>query len=217
MAKKRPTPEEQLLNLIEKGGDAKTAKFKRKRKFFLGFGNLSRFGVSFKRAIGKSIANLKAGTREPNLKILNKVFLIICVVVGGYSITDFISKRPDIDKVYKKAEAVKYKEFEEKPAIEPGPFLYYLEMVQRRNIFSPITLKEAKEVEVKEELLSEMAKDLKLVGISWGKEPQVMIEDEKAKKTYFLKAGDTINKLKIDTVLRDRVILSYEGKKIELM
>ncbi len=217
MAKKRPTPEEQLLDLIEKEGDANTLKFKRRRKFFLGFGNLLRSGVSFKRAITRSIARLKANIREPNLKVLNKTFLIICIVLIGYSISDFISKGPDINEVYKKAQAVKYKELEEKPGIKPRPFLYYLEIVQRRNIFSPIRLKEAKKPEVDKGQLSEMTKDLKLVGISWGKEPIVMIEDKKAKKTYFLKKDDVVNKFKIDEVLEDRVILSYEGQKIELM
>jgi type II secretory pathway component PulC len=44
----------------------------------------------------------------------------------------------------------------------------------------------------------------------------VMIEDKKASNTYFLKTGDTINKMKIEEILKDRVILNYAGQRIEL-
>jgi len=216
MAKQRLTSEEQSLELIEKGGDIKTTNFKRKRKFFLSFGNFLRFEASFKRAIGRSAAKLKANIREPNLKVLNKIFLTICIVSIGYSIRNFISKRPDIDKVYEKAKSTKYKELEEKPAIKPRPFSHYLKMVQRRNIFTPVVLKDSG-IPGGQKEIPKMAKDLKLVGISWDKKPIVMIEDKKAQKTYFLKKGDTIKEFKIDEILKDRVILSYEGQKVELM
>jgi len=62
-----------------------------------------------------------------------------------------------------------------------------------------------------------LIKDLKLVGISWGTDPQVIIEDTKDNKTYFLKTGDTISKFKIETILKDKVILEAEGQKMELM
>ena len=57
----------------------------------------------------------------------------------------------------------------------------------------------------------------KLVGISWGKEPIVMIESKYEKRTYFLKKGDSMGQFKIKDILEDRVILDYNEELIELM
>jgi hypothetical protein len=215
MAKKRPTPEEQLLDLIEKGETVPTQGIKRRKAAFL-----KRFWLSFKAGISGIIKRLKDGLKEPNLKVLNRIFLIICLGLIAYSVTDFIFKRPDINKVYRNAQLMirKIKNSKIPSLVEQHPFLHYFEMVRRRNIFSPVVLKEEeKKPEVKKVSLDSLAKDLKLVGISWGKNPIVMIEDSKAKKTYFLKKGEMINEFKIDNILTDRVILSFGGETIQLM
>ena len=64
--------------------------------------------------------------------------------------------------------------------------------------------------------LEEMVKNFKLVGISWSNDPDAIIEDEKAKKTYFVKTGDKINKISIEAIYRDRVILHYLTEEVEL-
>ena len=43
-----------------------------------------------------------------------------------------------------------------------------------------------------------------------------MIEDANTKKIYFIKQGEIIDGIKIQAILRDRVVLSYEGEEIEL-
>ena len=214
MAEQRPTPEEQLLKLIEKEDDGTTARFKRKRNIFLGF---SDFWFSLIKKISQGLARLKDGLREPNLRVLNKFFLVVSILLLGYSVADFVFSRPDINRVYKKSRLVKEKVTQEKLISERRPFLHYLEMVWRRNIFSPITLDEAENPEVQKKQLQEMVNDLGLVGISWGEEHVAMIEDKKAQKTYFLKKGDKINNLKIENILKEKVILSFEGKEIELI
>ena len=217
MARQRPTPEEDLLNLIEKGDDAGAARFKRKRGFFLSLSSLKSSWLSLGSGISRGLSGFKSGLREPNLKVLNKVFLVISLVLLTYSIMDFAFSRPDIEEVYRKSRLVKERRPLRKPAEELRPFLHYLEVVRRRNIFSPIVLKEAEKPEVKKKRLQEMAKDLSLVGISWDKEPVAMIEDKKAKKTYFLKKGDEINEFKIEDISENKVILSFKGEKIELI
>ena len=217
MAKQRLTPEEQLLKLIEKGDGAETTKFRRRRKLFLNFSGLKGLWRSLTRGISRPLTRLSNGLREPNLKALNKIFLIRSVILLGYSVVGFIFGRPDIKKVYEKSRLMKWKRSEPKMIFEARPFLHYLEMVNRRNIFSPIALKETEKIEVKKKQLQEMVKGLSLVGISWGKESVAMIEDIKAKKTYFLKKGMSINKFKIEDILKDRVILSFEAEKVELI
>lgn len=217
MAKQGFTPEEQLLKLIEKGDEAETAKFRLRRKLLLNLGNLKGLWRSLTKGISRLLTRLSNGLKEPNLKVLNKIFFILSAILLSYSVAGFVFGRPDIKEVYKKSRLIKWKQSEQEAVSEVRPFLHYLGMVNRRNIFSPIALKETKKPEVKKKQLQEMVKDLSLVGISWGKEPVAMIEDKKAKKTYFLKKGMRINKFKIEDILKDRVILSFEGEKIELI
>ena len=216
-AKQGFTPEEQLLKLMKKGDEAENTKFSRRRKPFLNFGNLKGLRYSLTKGIGRLLTRLSNGLREPNLKALNKIFFILSVVLLGYSVAGFVFGRPDIKEVYEKSRLMEWKQSGQEAISDVRPFLHYLEVVRRRNIFSPIVLKEAEKPEVKKKRLQEMVKDLSLVGISWDKEPVAMIEDKKAKKTYFLKKGQKINKFKIEDILKDRVILSFGGEKIELI
>lgn len=217
MAKQGFTPEEQLLKLIEKGSEAETTGFRRRRKLFLSFSSLKGLWRSLTKGISRPLTRLSNGLKEPNIKAVNKIFFILSAILLGYSIVGFVFGRPDIKRVYEKSRLIKWKQSEQKVVSEVRPFLHYLEMVNRRNIFSPVSLKEATKTEAKKKQLQEMVKDLSLVGISWGKEPIAMIEDIKAKKTYFLKKGMRINEFNIEDILEDRVILSFEGEKIELI
>ncbi|MEA3560539.1 MAG: hypothetical protein U9R31_02065 [Candidatus Omnitrophota bacterium] len=215
MAKEKFTPEEQLLKLIEKGEAAPTPGLKPKKVSFL-----KKLWLPFANNLAWSIRKLKKGLKEPNLRVLNSVFLFMCIGLVIYSMADFIFKRPDINEFYQNTrQAIKKMEKTEiKPLVEQHPFLHYFEMVRRRNIFSPVILKKDKpKPKAKGITLSKLAKDLKLVGIAWGKEPVAMIEDTAAKKTYFLKKGNSINQFKIDDVLKGKIILSFKGETLELM
>lgn len=66
-------------------------------------------------------------------------------------------------------------------------------------------------------LTEDLVKNLYLVGIAQDNELNVMIEDKKSGKTFFLKRGDHFYQLKIKKILVDRVVLEFEGKEFELM
>lgn len=55
-----------------------------------------------------------------------------------------------------------------------------------------------------------------LVGIIAGDNPQAIIEDKKAQKTYYLNKGQSFNGYIVEEILKDKVILDYEGRKISL-
>lgn len=217
MAREGPTPEEQLLDLIEKEGGPEAAKLKRKKRPSAGLAGLKNLPLALEKGFRQVLARSKKGLREPNLKVLNKIFLALSILLLGYSIVDFVFARPDIKEVYARDWPVKKKRPQGETMAEERPFLHYLEMVRRRNIFSPIKLKEVEKPELKKQRLEEMAKNLSLVGISWGPEPLAMIEDKQGQKTYFLKKGEMINKFKIDDISKDKVTLSFEGQSLELM
>lgn len=95
---------------------------------------------------------------------------------------------------------------------------YYLEKARARDIFAMGTKKSAaKPNRGPSQKLLEATQNLKLVGISWSYDPDVMIEDTKTQRTYFLKKGQVIDSgVKLEAVFKDKVILSLEGEEIEL-
>ena len=217
MAKQRFTAEEELLNLIDKEDPNVPVKLRRKKSLFSNLSWRKNFRLSLGSRIFHSLVRAKNGVREPNLKVLNKIFFIISAVLLIYLIIDFSFNHPDAAMIGRLISPPKPRSFLYKNAFQPRPFLYYLEMVRRRNIFSPIVLGKSKKPKVAKEQLRAMIKNLRLVGISWSKNPVAMIEDEKTKKTYFLKKGQMINEFKIEDVLKNEVILSFKGEKIELI
>jgi hypothetical protein len=222
MAKNKPTPEEQLLNLIEDGEGPGNLSLKRKKKAsafsFFSLSSLSTAFARIKIAIKDWLIQLKGGIDEPNLKAWNKILAVTAVILFVYLSADFTLRRLDLKQFTKKVSTAKVRSFQAQTKAEVRPFLYYLEMVQRRDIFTPVKLLSAENPqEEARKALSTLIKDLKLVGISWGKDPEAIIEDTKANKTYFLKAGDTVSKFKINVILKDKVILEAEGQKMDLM
>ena len=61
--------------------------------------------------------------------------------------------------------------------------------------------------------LMELTADLTVVGINRGAVPEALVEDSKAKRTYFLKVGDQVNGLTISSIDQSGVMVSYEGEE----
>jgi len=222
MAKNKPTPEEQLLNLIEDGeGLGSSLGQKRKKANFFSSINLSgiaSFVPFLQRLWGNVFANIKSAIKEPDLKVWNKILAGVAALLLIYLAVDFTVRRLEINQLIKKITAAKKWSFKEGSSSEVRQFLRYLEMVQRRDIFTPVVLKSSgpTDTEVKK-MLAALTADLKLVGISWGDVPEAIIEDKKANKTYFLKTGEMLNTLKVDAISRDKVTFDVGGEKLFLM
>ncbi|MFH1062323.1 MAG: hypothetical protein V1747_05490 [Candidatus Omnitrophota bacterium] len=101
------------------------------------------------------------------------------------------------------------------------PKEYYLQKAEVRDLFQMGYVKR-KEVDFKEEKenkvspLAELTKNLKLVGISWGDDPDAIIENPELEKTYFVKKGYMIDDIKVYDIQKDRVILRYKGEEVEV-
>ena len=78
----------------------------------------------------------------------------------------------------------------------------------RRNFFMPAGfMSEGSSAEGSGTVLDEL-KDLKLVGIIWGANPEVMIENGKDARTYILKKGESFNdQFKVKDISRNSAIL----------
>ncbi len=98
----------------------------------------------------------------------------------------------------------------------------YLSSVDRRNIFQPY---EKKEVDVSQESsagsteLSVIAKNLKLVGISWSDSAAsacAMIEDTRSGITRFVKEGEMMNEVTLKKIYADRVVVSLGAEELTI-
>ncbi|MBU1871746.1 MAG: hypothetical protein KKH80_02980, partial [Candidatus Omnitrophica bacterium] len=96
---------------------------------------------------------------------------------------------------------------------------FYIEKARMRDIFrmglsSVVEAGQATEVPISK--IAEASKILKLVGISWSEDPDVIIEDTQAKRSYFLKRGQAISDFTVKAIFKDKVVLSYQGEEFEL-
>ena len=94
----------------------------------------------------------------------------------------------------------------------------YMEIVSQRDIFNIGAVRQAPTPTAASTIskVVEATKSFKLVGISWSSDPEVMIEDQNALKTFFVKRGQMVGPVKVQAVFKDKVILSYEGEETEL-
>ena len=100
---------------------------------------------------------------------------------------------------------------------------YYLEKARGRDIFQMVRDEEPRSKTVSRanppsQRITELIKNLRLVGISWSADPDVMIEDTNMQRTFFLKKGQIIENInvKVEAVFKDKVVLTCEGEEAEL-
>jgi len=223
---KVPTPEKQLLKLIEGSasrGSLKAAAIKHQSLSLLSLGAWQGRFSFFKKKISSGFK--EGGWKKIDIRVLNNtLFLLIFLLVIYFGISFYFYL-----KYLKTAPNLKFKDQEEiKPAvIQEASILkvlsYYLEKARARDIFKIGAQKNEESAQRPDSgtatsALAEATSDLKLVGISWSNDPDVMIENTKTQRTYFLKKGQAIEPfgVKIEAVFKDKIILSYQGKEIEL-
>ena len=83
----------------------------------------------------------------------------------------------------------------------------YTDILDRRNIFQQAGAANVESVD--NVVITDLVKDLTLVGIIWSSNPEAMIEDAVEKKTYLLKKGDRFlnDRFKVKDVTRSSVLL----------
>ncbi len=163
-------------------------------------------------------------------RLINKILmvglggLIIAVIYSG------VNKRLDVEDMIFAVSKIQFQKDSEKSIEKFSPIKFYQEMVDKRDIFSPfmsakkekVIIKSKKLVKPKSEPLkikiSDLARDLKLVGISWGKIPKALIRSDKDNDTYFVRQGQRIgaSDVRIKKIEKDLVIIKYKDQEMEL-
>lgn len=192
-------PEEKLLRLIK--GSKKSANIE----------------VPIAKVVPVVTDNIKlVSVRFPKFK-LNKVLITIFIVSLIYLATSIVhpmvfSKKIKIPVINHKAEKGNAaKTIQAKSSIKP--YSFYLDGIKQRKIFASAALDLEKPTGTAS---ADLIKDVNLVGIISGDEPQAIIEDKKAQKTYYLRKGQFIGKLQLENITEGKIILSYEGQRYEL-
>lgn len=173
--------------------------------------------------------------RELNLKLINLGLIVILLffLVTGIAVS-MNRVQPNLKGLFSQ-EAPSGPLAGEEQALTSllRPLTDYLREVEKRDLFNPVLAPKPEKGAAKAELvkpqqavkppeptaleiLREKAKPLNLVGISWGKSPVAMIEDTNKRETSFLKAGQSINGIKVKAILKDRAILSYGNAEYEI-
>ena len=226
MAQERSaTPEKQLLKLIEdpqeKHGtavDVQAVKHQRRSLFSLNAWS-GRFSF-FRSRITVGWACGKGGSFF-DVQMVNCALRGACVVLLGifFANTYFsminINSMPRLKIAFKGGAAI----FDDEPAFSSfkKASSAYLEKIRERDIFrmGPRKMTGSKTVAPSDRII-EATGHLKLVGISWSSDPDAMIEDTKALRTFFVKRGQMIGEVKVNAIFKDKVVLSFGQGEIEL-
>lgn len=218
---RQSTPEKQLLRLIEESKETpsqltKTKIIRQRKKLFSPAAWRAKLlflkeGLSFKK-------RHTAVAYEFNLRWLNRLLEISVIVLGFYLISNIFSALNNLKKIPafspSSIQINKVVDFIQESILKKSSS-YYLEKVSQRDIFNmeekktsaPTTLSEAAQ---------EAVKNLRLVGVSWSENPDAMIEDTRAMRTFFVKTGQVLGDFKVKAIFKDRVILLYNNEEVEL-
>jgi len=94
------------------------------------------------------------------------------------------------------------------------PYDFYAQGAGGRQIFSGNTTSEAQMAPAI--VNADLTKDIILVGVIADKNPQVILEDKKTQKTYYLTKGQYLGQLQIEDIQQGKVTLSSNGQRFEL-
>ncbi|HPN72952.1 MAG TPA: hypothetical protein PKZ41_03045, partial [Candidatus Omnitrophota bacterium] len=226
MVQRKPiTSEKQLLSLIENPEGPNELKM-RARAVRRGSSPLFSAAVLRERFFFLT-ENLKKVLSPAGLKrlaeknLINRVLFFGALLAASYAIADFSYLLNYSDRM-EDLEARRYEksgfDFSAKPFSDDKGEEYYLKKTAERNIFRMGYKAPEPEPEVPVEretryspvpAITEMTQDLRLVGISWSERPDALIEDSKAFRTFFVREGQMIGEVKVEQILKDRVVLRY--------
>ena len=209
------TPEKELLKIIEEG--EKSDSLVVKSDGFSNFNLFKRFNFLIKKIKDRKLKEILLDFRFVNFLLLFVnfilvIYLIYTLIFSYFSLRKDFSPKIMEEKIDTPVGSLKVSRLK--------PLGYYLESAKSRNIFvmnSPrLNLDNLSEKTPSSKAI-EATKNLKLVGISWGPDPDAIIEDTLNKRTLFLKRGQLIdNKIRVKSIFKDKVILRYAGEDIEL-
>ncbi|MDD5072495.1 MAG: type II secretion system protein N [Candidatus Omnitrophica bacterium] len=216
------SPEEKLLRLIrgEKKPKNRPAPLQERES-----------SVPGEREAGPAPAGQDRRTAPPQLKsgdhvkFINITLITVLIVIAAVLLIDVISfnlKRPAYIPEPAKGAAVRQEpQIGSASPVQADPSSVSVEIQDNPALLASKDLFKASPVQAAPAARPAQAsfdklKDFTLKGIIAGDKPQVILEDGKNKKSYFLYKGDSLDNIRVEDIQSDKVILSINGEVLEL-
>ncbi len=222
MVADKDTAEERLLRLIENpsvvhataGGPSVQRARDKWRGFLAGMG---RRRPSYRRRPSEDDFLEK-------IRFASRFLWVVLFLLAGYVIKDVMVpyRRPETASAVAVGPAVPLPRADSPPA-KPDDYLkpmsVYISAADTRNPFRPSTGNKPVETvrpRPAQGQLETMVQGLTVVGIDRSGTPRALIEDSKNSKTYFVGVGEQVGGMTVKKITETGVVLSLEGKEIEL-
>jgi hypothetical protein len=162
-----------------------------------------------------------------DLKSINQTLAVI--LAGLVALTGYVlfRKPSDISAVSAAVSKIKFEPLEEGVITPFEQLTFYLEQIKKRDIFNeykeyvppPPPAKAEEPPPPPKVTIQEKAKNLKLMGISLGASPKVIIQDAGANEVHFLEEGQKIKgtEIKVKKILKTEVIIESDGEEMKLL
>ncbi|MFH1621953.1 MAG: type II secretion system protein N [Candidatus Omnitrophota bacterium] len=211
------SPEEKLLNLIRRS-DKKSSKQKSlEHKVVLksdAHPKTSASSVINNQSIPRDKRGFFTGIKFFNFVLINRSILLAVFILSALLFIDSFLRYPNFSKFSipiknnLKIAATKDK---------AKPYEYYSQEISKRTLFNIKSPEfRAERVIPAGQTFKELIRELQLLGVVFGDNLQVIIEDKRLQKTYFLYPGDYLGEIKVEEVYPDRVILEFNGERVSL-
>lgn len=110
------------------------------------------------------------------------------------------------DRITESKEAIKQE--------ERKPYDFYTQGIETKQIFGAVSAQLTQESAVT--VGANLIKDINLLGVISGDNPQAIIEDKKSQKTYYVTKGQMIGEFQVEDIGDGKIILNYSGQRFEL-
>ncbi len=210
MTSKPMTSEERLLNLIRKKNQASP--------------NVEAKKETEGPKKEQSTNNPKSEFRFDVLKVLNRIFFVLSLLIFGYILMKYAGGHDKKEISLEEREETKKEEKKEEKIVsgqkllqENKPFALYQTKIEQRDLFHSPWDKPKEAVSDAVTANTEFSKQLKLIGVVLDEDPKAIIEDTKTRETVFLSVGESISGAVIEEIKEGKVILRLNEEKVELL
>lgn len=155
------------------------------------------------------------------MESLNFVLLLLLAGLLIYFVPLFFKKQKNaLEDLENKIRIQERQLAQKEEEAKKQPFNYFSEPVASKNIFAPVVKEDTRAPAAAAEegpKLEDIKAQLNLLGVIWGDNPQAIIEDTKAKKTYFLNKGQSLDNIHVKDIMENKVVLMYKDQQFELV
>ena len=164
-----------------------------------------------------------------DLRSINQMLAIVLAGLAALTAYVIFRQPPNISAVTAAISKIKFQDLKADTIAPFDQLTSYLEQITKRDIFDEyVEYVPPPAVKVEPPSLpppppkitiQEKAKNLKLMGVSWGNSPKVIIKNESTQEVYFLEAGQKIEgtEITVKKISQEDVVISSDGDEMKML